>query len=97
MSEPKTYCNAIIIKSKKFDDGGEILKASVKVDDLVAFLNQHAVNGWVNLDITRRREPSDKGVTHSVALNTYKPKEQASAPATTPAVATGGKLNALPF
>lgn len=76
----KTYCNAVIIKSKRFDDGGEVLKASIKVEDMIAFLNQYASNGWVNVDITRRREPGGpkKDVTHSVVLNTWKPSEHGS-------------------
>lgn len=96
MSEPKTYCDGIIIKTKRFDDGGEILKVSVKVDDLIAFLNKHNSNGWVNLDIVKRREAGGpkKDVTHSVVLNTFKPKD---APAQQQASAPTTSNNGLPF
>ena len=31
-------------------------------------------NGWVNLTIAKRREPSDKGATHYAYKNEFKPK-----------------------
>ena len=95
----KIYCNAFIIKSKRFDDGAEMLKASVKVDELVAFLNQHAVNGWVNLDITRRREPGGpkKDITHSVTLNTWKPDNSAPRASSSAPLSVEDKPEPLPF
>ena len=70
-----TYCNALVLKARKFDDGGEVINASVKVADMIAFLNQHGnADGWVNLSIGRRKQPSDRGVTHYAKL--YAPQQR---------------------
>lgn len=73
----KTYINGIIIKTKTFDDGGEILKCSVKADEFAAELLKHTdSNGWVNVDICRRKTPSDKGQTHYMVLNQRPARQQ---------------------
>jgi len=86
MPEEKIYITGILIKTKVFkkgepcsmcnkDDSEEMLKVSIKVEELVQQLELYMdTNGWVNLDISRRRTPSEKGITHSVALNTFKPR-----------------------
>ena len=70
MSET-TYIQKCSIKEHKFDNGDTILNMAVHVDELIIHKNS---DGWVNLSICRRREKSDKGVTHYAKLNTYEPK-----------------------
>jgi hypothetical protein len=41
------------------------------VDELVEIAEP---NGWVNLTIAKRREPSEKGATHYAYKNDFKPK-----------------------
>jgi len=78
MSE-KVYLNGIIIKEKVFDDGGTILKVSIKADDLKEEIDKHKnADGWVNVEIKKRREVSDTGVSHYTQLNTYKKEESFS-------------------
>lgn len=67
----KTYINGLFIKTHTFNDGGEIIKLAVKVEALVAELNQYQQDGWVNIDLCRRKEPSDKGHTHYAVLNLF--------------------------
>ena len=43
-------------------------RLSMKVDDAIAFLNQHKKNGWVNLNIKTARSGN-----HYVELDTYEP------------------------
>ncbi len=87
MAENKTYCNGVYVREKTFaSTGNTILNVSVNVEQMVAFLNQHKdEKGYVRLGISKRREVSDKGVTHTVWLDTWKPdgapKQQAAAPA----------------
>ena len=71
----KQYVNGIIIKEKTFDNGGAQLKVSIKVDDLMEQLNKLKDNGWVNLIVSRRKEPSDGGITHYSYVDTWKPKK----------------------
>jgi len=71
--EEKKYVNGIVIKEKTFDNGGTQLKMSVKVDDFINELKSLAVNGWANLIINKRKEMSDKGITHYVQVDTWKP------------------------
>ena len=77
MSENKNvYADGIVVKSKetKF---GNVLKVSIKVEDFESFLSRNVdESGWLNLEIVERRQISDKGVTHSVKLDTYKPSQE---------------------
>lgn len=67
----KTYVISSI-KEKVFDDGGSLLNANFKLDDL----EKHARNGWVSLTISKRREPSDKGATHYAYVDEFEPKKE---------------------
>tara|TARA_R100000152_G_C6741385_1_gene165158 strand:+ start:639 stop:926 length:288 start_codon:yes stop_codon:yes gene_type:complete len=72
----KKYVNGMIIKEKTFDNGGTQLKLSLKVEELINQIKELNDNGWVNLIITRRKEPSDAGVTHYAYVDTWKPTKQ---------------------
>ena len=51
---------------------GEVIKLGIKVDDFIAFARQHVnERGYVNLDITPRKEQGPYGDTHSVSLDDY--------------------------
>tara|TARA_R110002096_G_C14078812_1_gene676334 strand:+ start:128 stop:403 length:276 start_codon:yes stop_codon:yes gene_type:complete len=71
--EEKKYVNGMIIKEKVFDNGGTQLKLSIKTDDFTNQLKEMSENGWVNLIVSRRKEPSDTGITHYSYLDTWKP------------------------
>ena len=60
-------------KEKTFDNGGTQLKMSVKVDDFINELKSVSDNGWANLIINKRKEASDKGITHYVQVDPWKP------------------------
>jgi hypothetical protein len=72
---PKNYLNSIFIKEQTFNDGGSILKLSIRTAELIEELQKLDQNGWVNLDLKKRREPSAKGHTHYVEVSTFKPKD----------------------
>ena len=72
----KKYVNGMIIKEKTFDNGGTQLKVSLKVEELTNQIKELNDNGWVNLIITRRKEPSDAGATHYAYVDTWKPTKQ---------------------
>jgi len=69
----KNYINGLVIKEKTFDNGGSQLRISVKVQELIEQLQAIEENGWANILISRRKEPSDKGVTHYAYQDTWKP------------------------
>ena len=69
----KKYVNGLVIKERTFDNGGTQLKASIATKDFIEQLKQEDDNGWVNIVITRRKEPSDKGVTHYAYIDPWKP------------------------
>ena len=60
----KKYVNGMLFKEKTFDNGGTLLRLSVKVSDFIEELRKMQDNGWVNIIIARRKEPSDTGITH---------------------------------
>tara|TARA_R100001163_G_C5041078_1_gene179206 strand:+ start:212 stop:487 length:276 start_codon:yes stop_codon:yes gene_type:complete len=72
MSEKETtFINKCSIKEHEFDNGDSVLNMAVHVDELIIHKNS---DGWVNITICKRREKSDKGVTHYAKLNDYVPK-----------------------
>ena len=80
----KQYVNGMIIKEKTFDNGGTQLKLSIKLEDFLKQIKELDNDGWVNLIISRRKEPSETGVTHYSYVDTWKPKK-----------ASGGSKNLL--
>ena len=62
-------------KIKEFSDGGSILKFSFTEKDL-GTLREHLSNGWVNIAISKRKTPSEKGTTHYAVIDTWKPKSK---------------------
>ena len=72
MAETK-YINGILIKERTFDNGGSQMKISIKTEDFINELKEVDDNGWCNLIMNRRQEPSDKGVTHYLKVVTWKP------------------------
>ena len=72
----KTYINGLFIKEFNFDNGGTILNIAVSVDKFVEELKQHAKNGYVNIQISKRKEVDKHGNTHYATLNTYEKKEE---------------------
>ncbi len=72
MAETK-YINGILIKERTFDNGGSQMKISIKTEDFINELKEVDENGWCNLILNKRQEPSDKGVTHYLKVDTWKP------------------------
>jgi len=71
MSDQKVYVgNAKVIKTQY----GELTKMSLTAED-VEKLQQNLENGWINVVIKERREPSASGFTHYLEVDTWKPKE----------------------
>ena len=67
------YIDKCYIKKKDFDNGGSVLNCAFGIEEL----QKIAKNGWVNLTICERREPSENGKTHYAKLDTYKKDEEA--------------------
>lgn len=76
MPEKKTYVPKSSAKIVTFRDGGSLMKLSFQVDALIEFLKQHRnERGYINLNVTERKTPSQYGETHSVWLDTWKPRQ----------------------
>ncbi len=85
MAEPKTYIPNSSAKEVRFDDGGAILKISFKSKELVDFIRVNTNDkGYFNIGVSPRREAGRYGDTHSVWLDTWKPKPQEGRQATPP-------------
>ena len=74
----KIFCGSGSQKTVDLKDGGKwtFLRLSFSRKDL-ATLEAHAddESGWVNATVHKRREPSEKGVTHYLCVDTYKRPE----------------------
>ena len=76
----KIYLKGCSAKAKTFDDGGQVIKLGLKVEDLADFCRRHKnERGYLNLVISQRREVGQFGDTHTVYLDTYTPKTGAGA------------------
>jgi hypothetical protein len=76
MPKEKNYINGMIIKEKNFDNGGSQLKVSIKFDEFFEQLKAINEKGWVNLIVSERKVPSDKGVTHYAYEDPWKPDSE---------------------
>jgi len=75
MSEKK-YLNGVFVKEKQVKDF-TVLKCSIKLEDLKEFVND---SGYVNFDLLKRKEASEKGITHYAVLDEWKPEKQPEKP-----------------
>jgi len=99
----KIYCGNGRVLTTKF---GQMLKLSLTSEDVQALMD-NIDNGWVNIKVCKRKEPSEKGTTHYLEIDTWKPEkkaadkpaEAAAEPAKKPAdaEATAEDLESLPF
>jgi ribonuclease HI len=55
MSEEKIFAEGFSFKRRENAPDFVVGRQSIKVDEAVAFLNKHAKNGWVNLDIKQAK------------------------------------------
>jgi len=77
MSDEKVYVgNAKVIKTQF----GELTKMSLTEED-VQKMQANLNNGWINVVIKERREPSASGFTHYLEVDTWKPEPRDGAPA----------------
>lgn len=86
----KVYVNGMFVKTQK-TTFGDIIKISVKVEDVVKFLQDNSNNGWCDIDLLQKKQVDEKGRTHTAVLNNWKPNKTAS----TVSQASGG--DDLPF
>lgn len=75
--QEKVYVNGMFVKTQK-TTFGDIIKISIKVEDVVKFLNDNSNNGWVDIDLLQKKQVDDKGRTHTAVLNNWKPNKAAA-------------------
>ncbi len=79
MADEKIYCgNGKSIKTQY----GDLMKLSFSAEDL-GKLQSNLENGWVNTVLKERREPSEKGITHYLEVDKWKPNNEGGAPTST--------------
>jgi hypothetical protein len=83
----KQYINGVFFKEKVFENGGSQIKTSIKVDEFIKQLQEiKNEKGYANININKRREPSEKGITHYAEVDTWKPEKQKDNSAENPEV-----------
>lgn len=98
MNEPKTYVPKTSAKEIKFPPGGSMLKLGFHVDTLIEFVRKHANDrGYINFGVTSRRQVSEHGETHSVWLDTWKPKAAGQSSPKPPTNAKPPEEDDVPF
>ena len=92
MSEEKIFAEGFSFKRRENAPEFVVGRQSIKVDEAVAFLNKHAKNGWVNLDIKQGRSGN-----YYVELDTFEPKGKGAAPSPKPTKAEPEADDEVPF
>ena len=80
----KIYIPKSGVKQVNFKNGGYLLKFSVHGETLVKFLLDQIESGefvsdkgYLSINISKRRAPSEWGDTHFASLDTWKPRPKA--------------------
>ena len=80
----KIYIPKSGVKQVDFKNGGHLLRFSVHAETLVKFLLDQIESGefvsdkgYLSMNISERRAPSEWGDTHSASLDTWKPRPKA--------------------
>ena len=72
MNDEKVFCgNGKAITTQY----GELLKLSFSKEDIQTLVEQSekSESGWVNVNVKKRREASERGTTHYLEVDTWKP------------------------
>lgn len=77
MTEEKIFADGFSFKRRENAPDFVVGRQSIKVDEAIAFLSQHAKNGWVNLDIKQA-----KNGNYYCELDTWEAKPQGNSAAT---------------
>jgi hypothetical protein len=71
----RTYIDGFYVREKS-GQYGAFFSVGIDIEKLVAQAKQHGDGKFLNVTISARKQPSDKGITHSVSLDTFR-KENA--------------------
>jgi len=74
----KVYCGN---GKKIITKYGDMMRLSISESDIQA-LQQNLENGWVNVKVCERREPSASGMTHYLQVDDWKPNQDKADAAT---------------
>lgn len=76
--EEKVFINGVFLREKEFDNGGSIIKVEIpNVSEFIQQLKNLAnEQGKIRLDIKKRMNKGDNGLSHYMQLNTFIPKSQ---------------------
>jgi hypothetical protein len=98
--EQRIFANGLFVKTQP-TTYGDIIKLSVKVEDFIEFLKSNQTeNGWVSIDLLKKKVIDDKNRTHTPVLNNWVPNGANSNGALkqAPVLANAGDdLDDLPF
>ena len=94
MSNPteKVFAQGLIAKRRDQAPDFVTCSLSVKVDEFKEFLDTHAANGWVNLNVKK-----SQGGKYYAELDTWKPNKEANQDAPKASTASAESEDDLPF
>jgi hypothetical protein len=94
----KKYIKGVYLKEKTFNNGGSLISVSIKVDDFIEAIKAVEQNkGYINLNIEKMRETNERGNTHYVCENTWKPSTNSTPNPVNPVPSEIAGTDDLPF
>ena len=76
MPDKKTFINGIYVREKEFE-WGSIHNVAINVESFIEELSKYeTTNGYVFINLNKRKEASDKGLTHYTTLDDYKTEKE---------------------
>ena len=80
-NKEKIYVNGVFLREKELEFGTIIQCDIVNVTEFAdQLINNANEKGKITIDIKRRQEKSDTGITHYFQVSTFTPKEQTNQP-----------------
>ena len=82
MSDNKRYCGNIKTVQKEWGEQRKVYFTQKDADLIAGEIEQNG--GYCCADICKRKEPSEKGVTHYLTINSWRPEKKDDAPQSEP-------------
>ena len=98
-NDEKIFAGSAKVINGKYGDFTKVTFHKDNINTIVQYMKDNQTD-FITLDVKEKREAVEGKPTHYLQVSTYKPEEQASAPAaqqSAPAPQASGEIDEMPF